>query len=123
MPRRKLQKIKELHDLSNVAEMQDLNLKNKLADFLKNKKPLTLELGCGKGEYTLALAKENQTENFIGIDIQGERLWHGAKIAQEQKLNNVFFFALAHRKYKSILRAHQHKYNLVDFPRSPAAPR
>ncbi len=94
MARHKSQKIQELHILPNVAEMQDANLKNKLADFLKNKKPLTLELGCGKGEYTLALAQNHPQENFIGVDIQGERLWHGAKTAIEQKLNNIFFLRL-----------------------------
>lgn len=94
MPRKKLQKIKALHDLPNVIEMADFDLKNKLADFLGKHKNITLELGCGKAEYTLALAKMYPQEKFIGIDIQGERLWHGATLALTNKLNNVLFLRM-----------------------------
>ena len=58
---------------------------NKL--IFKNKNPIVLELGCGKGEYSVALAKENPEINYIGIDIQGARFWKGAKDAIENKLN------------------------------------
>lgn len=60
-------------------------------DFFKNKNPLILELGCGKGEYTIALAKRNPDKNFIGIDIKGARFWRGAKTAIEENLSNVAF--------------------------------
>jgi tRNA (guanine-N7-)-methyltransferase len=56
-----------------------------------NNHPITLELACGKGEYTVGLAKMNAEINTIGIDIKGNRIWKGASIALEQQLNNVAF--------------------------------
>jgi len=52
---------------------------------------IVLELGCGKGEYTLELAKKYPETLFLGIDIQGERIWRGAKDALESKINNAYF--------------------------------
>jgi tRNA (guanine-N7-)-methyltransferase len=60
-------------------------------ELFKNKNPIVLELGCGKGEYTIGLANRFPDNNFIGIDIKGARLWRGAKTANEQKLPNVAF--------------------------------
>lgn len=60
-------------------------------DFFKNDNPITLELGCGKGEYTVGLAREYRNRNFIGIDIKGARLWRGCKIVQEEHLSNAGF--------------------------------
>lgn len=59
--------------------------------YFKNAKPIVLELGCGKGEYTIHLAGLNPQKNFIGIDIKGARFWRGAKSALEDKMNNVAF--------------------------------
>ena len=53
--------------------------------------PLILELGCGKGEYTLELARRNPGSNYVGVDIKGARLWRGAKTATEEGLSNVRF--------------------------------
>jgi tRNA (guanine-N7-)-methyltransferase len=57
----------------------------------KNKNPLILELGCGKGEYTIGLATRFPGNNYIGIDIKGARMWRGAKTASELNLPNVAF--------------------------------
>ena len=57
----------------------------------KNSNPIVLELGCGKGEYAVNLAKLNPNKNYIGIDIKGARFWRGAKTAIEEKLENVYF--------------------------------
>ena len=57
----------------------------------KNNNPLVLELGCGKGEYSVALAKQFPSKNFIGIDIKGARFWRGAKTAIEDSISNVAF--------------------------------
>ncbi|MEZ4797226.1 MAG: tRNA (guanosine(46)-N7)-methyltransferase TrmB [Flavobacteriaceae bacterium] len=56
-----------------------------------NNNPLVLELGCGKGEYSVELAKKYPTKNFIGIDIKGARFWRGAKTAIEENIQNVAF--------------------------------
>ena len=60
-------------------------------DFFKNDNPIVLELGCGKGEYSVALARKYPEKNFIGIDIKGARFWRGAKTALEEGLDNVGF--------------------------------
>ena len=60
-------------------------------DFFHNNNPIILELGCGKGEYTIALAERNPNVNYIGVDIKGARMWRGAKTATENKMPNVGF--------------------------------
>jgi tRNA (guanine-N7-)-methyltransferase len=57
----------------------------------KNNNPLILELGCGKGEYTIELAKRYPEKNFIGIDIKGARFWRGAKTAGDENISNAVF--------------------------------
>ena len=60
-------------------------------DFFKNDNPIILELGCGKGEYTIGLAKQNPEINYIGIDIKGARMWRGARTALDEGIKNVAF--------------------------------
>lgn len=60
-------------------------------DFFKNQNPIVLELGCGRGEYTVELARLHPAKNFIGVDIKGSRMWHGAQQAQAEGLLNVGF--------------------------------
>ena len=61
------------------------------ADMFAKPQPIVLELGCGKGDYTIALARRHPEMNFIGVDIKGARLWKGAKEATEEKMGNVAF--------------------------------
>lgn len=60
-------------------------------DFFQSSKPITLELGCGKGEYTVGLASANPDRNYIGVDIKGARMWKGAKTAEEKGMKNAAF--------------------------------
>ena len=60
-------------------------------DFFRNDNPIVLELGCGKGEYTVALAQRDPLRNYIGIDIKGARMWRGAKTATDRRMHNVGF--------------------------------
>ncbi len=60
-------------------------------DFFGNDNPVVLELGCGKGEFTVGLAQRYPQKNFIGVDIKGARMWRGAKTALEENLKNVAF--------------------------------
>jgi len=95
----KLKRFKENETFSNVIQPtreqvldNSLELKgNWKIKFFKNSNPLVLELGCGKGEYTVNLAKMFPEKNFLGIDIKGARFWRGAKTALEEGLNNVLF--------------------------------
>lgn len=59
--------------------------------YFKNINPIVLEIGCGRGEYTIDLAKLNKHFNYVGIDLKGSRLWKGGKIADQEKLINVAF--------------------------------
>ena len=61
------------------------------SEFFKNDNPIVLELGCGKGEYSVGLAERFPNKNFIGIDIKGARFWRGAKTAVDSGMNNVAF--------------------------------
>jgi len=61
------------------------------SDFFCNQQPIVVELGCGRGEYTIALARKYPEKNFIGVDIKGARIWQGAKIALDENLKNVAF--------------------------------
>ncbi len=71
------------------------NLKGKWHEtHFQNEKPIVLELGCGKGEYTVALARQFPDKNFIGLDIKGDRIWKGAKICIEEGINNACFLRI-----------------------------
>lgn len=71
---------------------QQVDLKGRWSqEIFKNQQPIVLELACGKGDYTVALAKQYRNKNFIGIDVKGARIYTGAKTALEQQLNNVAF--------------------------------
>ncbi len=95
----KLKRFKENETFSNLIQpdrealvSKDYNLKGKWAkEIFKNKNDIVLELGCGKGEYTLYLAKKYPKKNFIGIDIKGARLWSGAKSSIDEKISNIVF--------------------------------
>ncbi|WNH13659.1 tRNA (guanosine(46)-N7)-methyltransferase TrmB [Thalassobellus suaedae] len=95
----KLRRFRENETFSNVIqpsreELVDssFSLKgNWRTAVFKNDNPLVLELGCGKGEYSVALAKKYPNKNFIGIDIKGARFWRGAKTAIEENISNVAF--------------------------------
>lgn len=95
----KLKRFNENATFSNVVQPtreevvnEQLALKGKWrADFFKNNNPIVLELGCGKGEYSVGLAERYPNKNFIGVDIKGARFWRGAKTAVENGLQNVGF--------------------------------
>lgn len=90
----KLQKFAEVTAFENCYE-RAVELKGKWkSDVFKNDNPITVELACGKGEYTIGLAERFPDRNFIGIDVKGNRIWKGAKYALENNLTNVRFHRL-----------------------------
>src|SRR4051812_14448934 len=100
MKMNKLQRFAEMKEMPNVVQygFRDVE-KNGLhpqrgkwkKDFFKNENPLVLELGCGKGEYTVGLAERFPGKNFIGIDVKGARMHRGASIAIAKGLSNAAF--------------------------------
>lgn len=91
MPRKKSFRIQEIKNFSNVANGTTKQIQKKLASFLQGKKKTIIEIGCGNGEYSLALAKLFPERNIIGIDRKAERIWKSATMATKQKLENAFF--------------------------------
>lgn len=83
------------HVLEPTMEMianKEINYKGKWhSKYFKNNHPIVLELGCGKGEYTVGLARKYPQKNFIGVDIKGNRIYVGAKQAKDENLENVMF--------------------------------
>jgi len=99
MGKNKLARWQELETFTNVIQhetvavaVKDHPIKgNWQSEIFKNNNPVILELGCGKGEYTIGLAEMFPENNFIGVDIKGARMWRGAKTSNERKLANVAF--------------------------------
>lgn len=99
MSKRKLAQFAENKTFDHVIEpdsrtmLEDrFELKEKWnSDFFKNDQPIVLELGCGKGEYSVELGRQFPDKNFIGVDIKGARIWRGAKTVEEEGIPNVAF--------------------------------
>jgi tRNA (guanine-N7-)-methyltransferase len=93
----KLKRFKENETFQNVIQpsreevLDNFSLKGNWSRQFNNNNPIIIELGCGKGEYTLALARLNPNLNYIGVDIKGARFWKGAKTALKENLKNVIF--------------------------------
>lgn len=99
MAKNKLAKWNELASLDNVIQPEigavaanDHPVKGHWGEkIFKNSNPIVIELGCGKGEYSVGLAKRFPEKNYIGVDIKGARMWRGAKTSNEDNLKNVAF--------------------------------
>ena len=99
MGKNKLKKFSEMETFQNVFQFPFSVLKEKgfpmkgrwREDFFHNDNPIVLELGCGKGEYAVGLAKKFTNMNFIGVDIKGARMWTGAKESVQKGMTNVAF--------------------------------
>ena len=102
MAKKKLQHFAEMKTFNCVFEPDNETMTggnfymkgNWHRDYFKNDNPITLELGCGKGEYTIALAGMYPNRNFIGIDIKGARMWRGAKTVEKSQMKNVAFLRM-----------------------------
>ena len=90
MAQKKLQRFADIKTFSNVLEYP-VNMQGKWSSFFKNDNPVVLELACGRGEYAVALATLFPDQNFIGVDIKGNRMYVGAKKALENNLTNAAF--------------------------------
>jgi len=97
----KLRKFSEMENFKNVVQPETYHLTDDISlkgtwnkNFFKNENPIVLELGCGKGEYSVSLAERYPEKNFIGIDIKGNRMWKGATDSIKMGLENIAFLRI-----------------------------
>ena len=124
MGKNKLKKFGEMETFPNVfqypfAELQKglFPLKGKWnTEFFKNDNPIVLELGCGKGEYAVGMAKKFADRNFIGVDIKGARMWTGAKQSVQEGIANVAFLRTSIELIASFFEAGEVSEIWITFP-------
>ena len=85
-------------------------------EYFKNENPIVLELGCGKGEYTVGLAEIYKNKNFIGVDIKGARMFVGCKIAHDNNMNNVGFLRIQIEHLEKIFAKNEVNEIWITFP-------
>lgn len=120
----KLKRFKENDTFTNVIQPTrdevvagNFQFKGKWnSDFFKNNNPIIVELGCGKGEYTIGLAQQNPNKNYIGIDVKGARFWRGAKTAVETNMDNVAFVRTQIELITDIFAPHEIDEIWITFP-------
>jgi len=93
MGHKKLIRFQAIDTYGNVLQYPE-NMKGAWYTFFKNDNPVTLELACGKGEYSVGLGRQNKDRNYIGVDIKGNRIYTGAKAALTEGLHNVGFLRI-----------------------------
>lgn len=116
MPRRKKQKYREAYQLPNVFSEIDDGLTERIREYFNNDNPITLELGCGWGEYSLNLAQEYPERNFIGIDLKAVRIWKGANYALDNVINNVAYIIAQANYIEQIFQNEKIEEIWIPFP-------
>lgn len=118
--KRKTERFKIIVERDNVVEPSKphyLQMKGKWREnYFKNNNPITLELACGRGEYTIGLAKLFPNRNFIGVDIKGERIWKGSTLAVEHNLSNVAFLRTHISLIDNFFQEHEIDEIWITFP-------
>lgn len=115
MAQKKLERFAELDTFSNTLQFPK-NIAGKWNEFFKNNNPITLELACGKGEYAVGLGQLYPQQNFIGVDLKGNRIWVGAKKALQQNLTNVAFLRTEIDQVKDYFSANEVAAIWITFP-------
>ncbi len=114
--RQKAKKMIEIKKFNNVIDEFDNDVDKKVAEIFSNYQNVILELGCGTGTYTNSLAINSPNKLYIGIDIQGERIWYGAKEAIDLKLQNVFFIRMQIENLLNIIPINSVSEIWITFP-------
>jgi len=116
MPRKKHRKQSEVRTLPNVICNFDETSTRQYFDEWRDKKPFTLELGCGNGEYSIALAQLYPDRKFVGLDRAGARIWNAAKRAIEFEVKNVMFFLTYVEKLNTLITESTVEEIWIPFP-------
>jgi tRNA (guanine-N7-)-methyltransferase len=124
LAKKKLKRFAEVATFSNTFQhmptspvLDDFILKGKWRhEYFQNDRPIVLELGCGRGEYTIGLSRQFPEKNFIGIDLKGARIWKGAKEAIETDLKNVAFIRARVDKIEKLFSAQEADELWITFP-------
>ena len=123
MSRTKLKKFKKLKGMKHVIQpnreellSDNFALKGNWHDRFNNNNPICVELGCGKGEYAIALAKMYPNVNYIGIDIKGSRIYSGAELVTQENLKNVLFVRTQIEYLESIFSKNEVDEIWITFP-------
>jgi tRNA (guanine-N7-)-methyltransferase len=115
MGNKKLQRFEAINHFANVLQYP-LGMAGTWKDFFKNDHELTLELACGRGEYTVGLSALYPDRNFIGVDIKGNRMYSGALICLENHLHNAAFLRVQIDKIDQYFQAHEVSEIWITFP-------
>jgi tRNA (guanine-N7-)-methyltransferase len=116
MGKKKLIHLEELKTFANVLR-PPLQMKGGWSkNHFGNEKPITLELACGKGEYTVELARRFPKRNFIGIDIKGSRIWRGARTALDENLTNVAYVVMLINDIDDVFEENEVNEIWITFP-------
>ena len=116
MPRRKLRKLNEVVHFPNVFDFENEPTETDLRTYYNNDNPITLEIGCGEGDYTLSLARMYPGRNFLGIDFKGARIHTGARTALEEKINNAAYLWTNAEKLPEFFQKEKIDEIFVTFP-------
>jgi tRNA (guanine-N7-)-methyltransferase len=115
MAQKKLQRFADIKTFANVLEYPE-NMQGKWNEFFKNDHPVILELACGRGEYTAGLAKLFPQQNFIGVDVKGNRMYIGAKKCLEEKVANAGFLRTQIERINEFFAASEVDEIWITFP-------
>ena len=115
MAQKKLLRFEAIKSFPNVLQYPE-NISGKWNDFFKNNNPITIELACGRGEYTVGLAKMFAEKNFIGVDLKGNRIYTGAKKCIDEKLINAAFLRIQIDKINYYFTKNEVKEIWITFP-------
>ena len=115
MAQKKLLRFSQIKAFKNVFE-HPTDMQGKWHEYFENKRPIILELACGRGEYTVSLAKLYPNKNFVGIDIKGNRMYLGAKKALEEKIVNALFLRTQIEKLPDYFNADEIDEIWITFP-------
>lgn len=118
MARKKLLRLQEIDILSNTFRMEQENAEKKLSDFFQNDNPVTFEIGCGHGDYSINLAQKYPDKNFIALDMKATRIWVGAKKALTENISNVAFLIGKAQNLSEVFTKMKPKEIWVPFPDS-----